>query len=118
MNVPGCGPGRRERVRRNRGASLGRAMLPVVRRAIPFRDAHEIVGRAVAYAIAQDKDLAELDLATLQGFSPCIDADIFQVLTLEGSVASRNHLGGTAPAQVRAAILRVRTELLLPNFCE
>ncbi|KFI23600.1 argininosuccinate lyase [Nitrosococcus oceani] len=83
----------------------------LVRKGVSFRDAHEIVGKAVALAIEQSKDLAALKLATLQDFSPVIEEDVFDVLTLEGSVAARNHLGGTAPAQVRAAIQRGREKL-------
>ncbi|MBN7798239.1 argininosuccinate lyase [Parahaliea mediterranea] len=80
----------------------------LVRRGLPFRDAHEVVGKAVAHGVAQGLDLAEMDLATLQGFYPQIEADVFEVLTLEGSLAARDHLGGTAPAQVRAAAERAR----------
>ena len=71
-----------------------------------FRDSHEIVGKAVAYGIANNKDLSELSLEELQVFSDLIDSDVFDVLTLEGSVAARNHLGGTAPEQVKAAAER------------
>jgi argininosuccinate lyase len=73
---------------------------------LPFRDAHDVVGRAVAHGVASGLDLAEMDLATLQGFCPDIGEDVFEVLTLEGSVAARNHLGGTAPNQVAAAAER------------
>ncbi len=83
----------------------------LVRKGTPFRDAHEIVGRAVRYGIENDKDLAALTLEELQDFSSSIDADVFEVLTLEGSLAARNHPGGTAPAQVRAAMDSVRTRL-------
>jgi argininosuccinate lyase len=83
----------------------------LVRRGLPFRDAHEVVGRAVAQGIRQGRDLAELTLEELRAFSPLIDADVYQVLTLEGSVATRDHLGGTAPAQVRAAVARARARL-------
>jgi argininosuccinate lyase len=83
----------------------------LVRQGVAFRDAHETVGQAVAYAIAQDKDLAQLSLPELQAFSPRIDETVFAVLTLEGSVAARDHIGGTAPAQVRAAIGRARQTL-------
>jgi len=83
----------------------------LVRRGIPFRDAHEIVGKAVALGVREGRDLAELSLEELRQFSPAIEADVFAVLTLEGSVAARDHLGGTAPAQVRAAIVRARTRL-------
>ncbi|MDZ7828308.1 MAG: argininosuccinate lyase [Halofilum sp. (in: g-proteobacteria)] len=83
----------------------------LVRKGVAFRDAHEIVGRSVRHAIEQDCDLAELPLTDLQQFSDAIDADVYEVLTLEGSVASRNHLGGTAPEQVRAAAARGRERL-------
>ncbi len=83
----------------------------LVRKGLPFRDCHHAVGKAVNYAIEQQKDLAELSLAELQQFSPLIEADVFQVLTLEGSVKARNHLGGTAPEQVRKAIQRLLKEL-------
>lgn len=72
---------------------------------LAFRDAHEVVGNAVAHGVETGKDLAEMDLATLQGFCPDIGEDVFDVLTLEGSVAARNHLGGTAPAQVASAAI-------------
>jgi argininosuccinate lyase len=78
----------------------------LVRRGIPFRDAHEIVGSAVAHGVEHQLDLSEMSLPTLQGFCAEISEDVFQVLTLEGSVAARNHLGGTAPDQVRAAAQR------------
>jgi argininosuccinate lyase len=83
----------------------------LVRQGIPFRDAHEIVGQAVAHAVRQGIDLAALELQVLQSFSPAIGPDVFQVLTLEGSVAARNHIGGTAPEQVKAAIARIRQQL-------
>ena len=83
----------------------------LVRRGVAFRDAHEIVGQSVQHAIRVGCDLAELDLATLQGFSDHIGADVYEVLTLEGSVAARDHIGGTAPAQVRAAAARARHTL-------
>jgi argininosuccinate lyase len=75
----------------------------LVRKGIAFRDSHEIVGKSVAYGIAENKDLSEMTLAELQQFSGQITDDVFDVLTLEGSVAARNHIGGTAPDQVRAA---------------
>jgi len=83
----------------------------LVRKGVAFRDAHEIVGRSVRHAIEQDRDLADLPLAELQQFSNAIAEDVYAVLTLEGSVASRNHLGGTAPEQVRAAAERGRGRL-------
>ncbi len=83
----------------------------LVRKGMPFRDAHEVVGKAVAHGVAENCDLAEMSLEVLQGFSATITDDVFNVLTLEGSVAARDHIGGTAPAQVRAAIARARTKL-------
>jgi len=83
----------------------------LVRKGVAFRDAHEAVARAVRHAEAQRKDLAALPLAELQSFSDRIGDDVFAVLTLEGSVASRDHPGGTAPAQVRAAIAAARASL-------
>ncbi|VAW56890.1 Argininosuccinate lyase, partial [hydrothermal vent metagenome] len=71
---------------------------------LPFRDAHEVVGKAVAYGIETNKDLSEMSLVELQKFSNIIHADVFDVLTLEGSVSARNHIGGTAPEQVLKAV--------------
>jgi argininosuccinate lyase len=75
----------------------------LVRKGLPFRDAHEVVGKAVAAAIEASCDLPEMPLSALRGFSELIDADVFEVLTVDGSVAARDHFGGTAPARVRAA---------------
>jgi argininosuccinate lyase len=83
----------------------------LVRKNLPFRDAHEVVGKAVAMGVSTGKDLSELTLAELQQFSDKIEADVFEVLTLEGSVGSRNHVGGTAPEQVKKAIALAQTEL-------
>ncbi len=83
----------------------------LVRKGVPFRDAHEIVGKSVAYGIEQGKDLSEMSLAELQQFSDTIGEDVFAVLTLEGSVNARDHLGGTAPKQVRAAAQRAAQRL-------
>ncbi|GAB2789695.1 argininosuccinate lyase [Halomonas shantousis] len=83
----------------------------LVRKGVPFRDAHEIVGQSVAFGIREKKDLSEMTLDELRQFSSQIDADVFEVLTLEGSVAARNHIGGTAPDQVRAAAQRARDAL-------
>jgi len=83
----------------------------LVNKGMPFRDAHEVVARAVRQAALQGCDLAELHLEELQEFSPHISADIYDVLTLEGSLASRNHIGGTAPNQVKAAIQRARQRI-------
>jgi argininosuccinate lyase len=82
-----------------------------VKKGLPFREAHEAVARAVRAAAAQGKDLAALALDVLRQFSPLIDEDVFAVLSLDGSLAARNHIGGTAPTQVRAAIARARSEL-------
>jgi argininosuccinate lyase len=83
----------------------------LVRRGLPFRDAHEVVGKAVAHGLEQGVDLAQMNLSTLQRFHPDIAEDVFDVLTLEGSVAARQHIGGTAPAQVRAAAAAARARL-------
>jgi argininosuccinate lyase len=83
----------------------------LVRKGVAFRDAHEIVGRAVRRGIETGQDLSEMNIEALQAFSPAIDADVYAVLTLDGSVAARNHVGGTAPEQVRAAIKRARKRL-------
>ncbi|MCP3853088.1 MAG: argininosuccinate lyase [Gammaproteobacteria bacterium] len=84
----------------------------LVRAGVAFRDAHEVVGKAVRLGVESKRDLAEISLEELQSFSDQIKADVFDVLTLEGSVSARNHLGGTAPNQVREAVkrARVRTE--------
>jgi len=84
----------------------------LVFKGMPFRDAHEVVGKAVAFGVATGQDLSEMTLAELQQFSNVISDDVFDVLTLEGSVAARNHIGGTAPDQVLmqvAAAKRVLT---------
>ncbi|MCZ6711803.1 MAG: argininosuccinate lyase [Gammaproteobacteria bacterium] len=83
----------------------------LVRLDVPFRDAHEVVGRAVAYAIETDKALDQLSLEELQEFSPVIEAGVFEILTLEGSVAARQHHGATSPVQVRKALARARSRL-------
>jgi argininosuccinate lyase len=83
----------------------------LVKKGTPFRDAHEVVALAVRHAVDKGCDLSSLPLAELQKFSPQIAEDVYQVLTLEGSLASRNHIGGTAPAQVKQAIARARKVL-------
>jgi argininosuccinate lyase len=75
----------------------------LVRKDIPFRDAHEIVGRTVSHAVDNKIKLADISLGTLQGFCDKIDEDVYAILTLEGSLKARNHVGGTAPAQVKKA---------------
>jgi argininosuccinate lyase len=83
----------------------------LVRKGVPFRDAHETVAKVVRAAIERGADLAELPLATLQTFHPAIAEDVQQVLTLRGSLNARNVTGGTAPAQVRAQVARHRARL-------
>ncbi|MBF7681732.1 argininosuccinate lyase [Acinetobacter sp. B5B] len=93
----------------------------LVKKGVAFRDAHEIVGKAVALGVAEDKDLSELTLAQLQQFSDLITADVFdKALTLEASVSARDHIGGTAPNQVKAAIERayVRIDHLYSQTAE
>jgi argininosuccinate lyase len=80
----------------------------LVKKGMPFRDAHEVVGKSVAYGLQQKKDLSELSLTELQQFSDSISEDVFEVLTLEGSVGARDHIGGTAPRQVRSAVANYR----------
>ena len=83
----------------------------LVKKGLPFRDAHEAVALAVRTCEQKSCDLSELSIAALREFSPLIDEDVYSVLTLEGSVAARNHLGGTAPNQVTAAIKSARLRL-------
>jgi argininosuccinate lyase len=83
----------------------------LVRRGAAFRDAHEAVARAVRHAEAKGCDLVDLPLSELRDFSPLVNDDVFALLTLDGSVASRDHPGGTAPAQVRTAIAAARKAL-------
>ncbi|HEC11950.1 MAG TPA: argininosuccinate lyase [Acidiferrobacteraceae bacterium] len=83
----------------------------LVKKGVAFRDAHEIVGKAVRAGIDSGKDLSEMSLVELQQFAKDIEQDVFEILTLEGSVVARNHLGGTAPEQVRLAIVRARQRL-------
>ena len=83
----------------------------LVGKGVPFRDAHEVVGKAVRYGIEQGRDLASMRLEELRVFSKVIEQDVFTILTVEGSVAARNHVGGTAPKQVSAAVVRARARL-------
>ena len=83
----------------------------LVKKGLPFRDAHEAVAHAVKHAIGAGVDLSALPLATLQGFDKRIGEDVFEVLSLRGSLNARNVLGGTAPAQVRAQLARHRARL-------
>jgi argininosuccinate lyase len=80
----------------------------LAKRGLPFRDAHEVVGQAVAYGIAQNKDLSDCSLQELQQFDASIESDVFEVLTLQGSVNARDLTGGTAPNQVRRQIKACR----------
>ena len=83
----------------------------LTKKGLPFRDAHETVAHAVKAAIGKGVDLSDLPLEVLQGFHPSIEADVYQVLSLRGSLEARDILGGTAPAQVRAQIARQRARL-------
>ena len=83
----------------------------LVRHGMAFRDAHEVVGRAVRLGVETGRDLSALSLAELREFSAILAEDVYEVLTLEGSVAARDHFGGTAPRQVRAAAARARMRL-------
>ncbi|MCZ2499249.1 argininosuccinate lyase [Xylophilus sp. Kf1] len=83
----------------------------LVKKGLPFRDAHETVAHAVKAAISHQVDLSELPLAVLQQFHPRIEKDVYGVLSLRGSLEARSTLGGTAPSQVRQQILRHRARL-------
>jgi argininosuccinate lyase len=83
----------------------------LVKKGMPFREAHEAVAQAVRHAEVRAKDLSELQLAELQQFSPLVEKDVFDALTLEGSLAARSHIGGTAPGRVKAAIAKARKAL-------
>lgn len=83
----------------------------LVKRGVPFRDAHSIVGKVVYYGITNQKNFNEIYIEKLREFSNKIDEEILEVLTLEGSINTRNHIGGTAPNQVRSAALRAKKYL-------
>jgi argininosuccinate lyase len=83
----------------------------LVRKGVPFREAHEAVSQAVRFAEARGCELADLKLAELQKFAPAAAKDVFTALSLEGSLKSRTHIGGTAPARVKAAIAKARKSL-------
>jgi argininosuccinate lyase len=83
----------------------------LVKKGAPFREAHETVAQAVRHAETRGKDLSELGLEELQKFSKLIEDDVFDALTLEGSMAARSHIGGTAPTRVKQAIARARKAL-------
>jgi len=106
-----CNPERMRAAARRGFATATDLADYLVRKGIPFRDAHAIVGQAVALGVREGKDLSELSLERLRQFSADIAEDVFAVLTLDGSVAARNHIGGTAPIQVRAAIARARERI-------
>lgn len=84
----------------------------LVKKGLPFRDAHETVALAVRFSVEHNCDLSGLKLEQLQQFSKLITDDVYAVLTLEGSLAARNHTGGTSPLQVEAAIVRARNSLI------
>lgn len=108
-------------MRVNRGAMLAAAARGygtatdladyLVARNVPFRDAHAIVGRIVQFAIGAGRELSALTLEEMRQFSDRIEADVFARLTLQGSVSARDHIGGTAPRQVKLAVLRLREYL-------
>ena len=83
----------------------------LVRKGVPFREAHEAVSQAVRFAEGRGCELADLKLIELQKFAPAVGKDVFSALTLEGSLNSRTHIGGTAPARVKAAIAKARKSL-------
>ena len=100
------------RVAAKRGFSTATDLADyLVKRGVAFRDAHEIVGKAVAFGVAEGRDLADMTLEELRQFSGQIEQDVFEVLTLDGSVKARDHVGGTAPDQVRAAVARGRQRI-------
>ena len=83
----------------------------LVRKNVPFRDAHEIVGSTVNYAINNQLELTELSLEQLQSFGSMIEEDVYDILSLEGSIQSRDHFGGTAPKQVATALTAMRQHI-------
>lgn len=83
----------------------------LVRKKIPFRDSHEIVGKAVAFCLVNNKDLSEMSMEELKKFSNIIEDDVYKVLTIEGSVEARDHVGGTAPEQVKIAVQAAREKI-------
>lgn len=102
-----------DRERMRNAASRGHATATdladyLVRRGLAFRDAHEVVGTAVQLAESSGRELDALSLEELRGVSDRINEDVFEILTLEGSLHSRNHIGGTAPDQVRLAAAQAR----------
>ena len=109
---------KRERLRDSayRGFSTATDLADyLVRKGIAFREAHEIVGRAVRHGIETGQDLSEMSMETLKGFSAIIEEDVFAGLSLEGSVNARSHLGGTAPERVREAVREAKRRLAEPS---
>ena len=105
-----------DRERMRNAASRGHATATdladyLVRGGLAFRDAHEVVGTAVQLAESSGRELDALSLEELRGVSDRINEDVFEILTLEGSLHSRNHIGGTAPDQVRLAAAQARQVL-------
>ena len=88
----------------------------LVRKGVPFRDAHGIVGRAVALAIEQRIALSDIGIEAFKELSPAIEPDVYDVLTLDGSVAARSHVGGTAPEAVRTALAAARRRTATPGL--
>ena len=83
----------------------------LVKKGLPFRDAHEVVGKTVAFAISSGQDISELSLIDLQAFSKLIEEDIFDSISLEGSLSARNHIGGTSKVQIIKAIKIAKNSL-------
>jgi len=83
----------------------------LVRKGMPFRDAHETVGKIVVHAIEQSREIQDLPLANLRYFSDLIDDDVFNALSLESTLAAKSRVGGTAPAQVEQALIAARASL-------
>ncbi|MDP4589609.1 MAG: argininosuccinate lyase, partial [Burkholderiaceae bacterium] len=83
----------------------------LVKKGLPFREAHEVVALAFKTCESQGCDLSDLSLEALQAYSPSIETDVFEVLTLEGSVNARSHVGGTAPVRVREAAQALLNEI-------
>ncbi len=80
----------------------------LVMKNVPFRDAHEAVGKVVGYAVEQELSLSDIDLEQLQVFCPAAEQDVYEILSIQGSVRSRDHVGGTAPGRVRQAVVEAR----------
>ena len=83
----------------------------LVKKGLAFRDAHEVVGKAVSYGLKENKDLSEFTIDELKNFNSLIEKDVFDVISLEGSINARNHLGGTSPKQISIAIKKGRKSI-------